>query len=119
MSKSLRRLFPSIATGGTKVDRDVTPRLAFLGSEPRAVGLIDVYGLGGHPDFVLSDRRPERAGALMHGHRVHAFDSLRLGRLDAVVITEDPLGDYAEATAYLKATGIPPELGLITAIFGN
>ena len=36
------------------------PRIVLLGTEPRALGLIEIYGLAGREDVALSDRRPGR-----------------------------------------------------------
>jgi hypothetical protein len=85
------------------------PRIVFLGAEPRAFGLIDLYGLGGRPDVALSDRRPERLGGHVQGQPVLAFDGLAPHGLEAVIVTEDPIGDYAEAIAFLAARGVPAE----------
>jgi hypothetical protein len=79
-----------------------SPRIVFLGAELRAIGLIEIYGLGGHPDFALTDRRPERGGSDLQGQAVLGFDDLALDRLDAVIINEDPADEYAEAIGFLK-----------------
>ena len=90
------------------------PRIVFLGAEPRATGLIEVYSLGGHPDFALADRRPGRAGRQLQEQTVFGFDDLALDRLEAVVITEDPviIGDsaeeYAEAVRFLRERKLSP-----------
>jgi hypothetical protein len=85
------------------------PRIVLLGTEPRAVGLIELYGLAGRDDIALSDRRPGRDAGEAHGHRVWSFDALALDRLDAVLVTEDPIGDYADALRFLEEKGVPPE----------
>ena len=46
------------------------PRIVLLGTEPRAIGLIEIYGLGGRDDVALSDRRPGRDAGEAWGHRV-------------------------------------------------
>src|SRR5215217_6158060 len=46
------------------------PRIVLLGTEPRAIGLIEIYGLAGGEDVALSDRRPGREAGEVHGHRV-------------------------------------------------
>jgi hypothetical protein len=86
-----------------------TPRIVFLGAEPRAVGLIELYRLGSHPDFALTDRRPERAGGDLHGQRILDFNDFAPDRLDAAIVTEDPIGEYAEAVEFLKAKGFSPQ----------
>ena len=85
-----------------------SPRIVLLGAEPRAVGLIELYRLVGHPDVVLVDRRPGRAGGDLYGHRILAFDEIALDRLEATIITEDPIGDYAEPIAFLRNKGLSP-----------
>jgi hypothetical protein len=85
------------------------PRIVLLGTEPRAIGLIEIYGLDGRDDVVLSDRRPGRDAGEVWGHRVWSFDALALDEVEAVVVTEDPIGDYAEALRFLEAKGVPPE----------
>ena len=85
------------------------PRIVLLGTEPRAIGLIEIYGLAGRDDVALSDRRPGRDAGEAHGHRVWGFDALALDGLEAVIVTEDPIGDYAEALRFLEQKGVPPE----------
>ncbi len=85
-----------------------SPRILLLGAEPRAVGLIELYRLVGHPDVVLADRRPERAGGDLNGHRVLNFDGIALDRLEATIVTEDPIGEYAEPIAFLLNKGLSP-----------
>ena len=85
------------------------PRIVLLGTEPRAIGLMEIYGLDGRDDVVLSDRRPGRDAGEVWGHRVWSFDALALHELEAVIVTEDPVGDYAEALRFLEAKGVPPE----------
>ncbi len=80
-----------------------------LGTEPRAIGLIEVYGLAGRDDVALSDRRPGRDAGEAHGRRVWGFDALALDRLEAVIVTEDPIDEYAEALRFLDAKGVSPE----------
>ena len=114
---SLRKQLASFAAGVNKLSDRIarsSPRIIFLGAEPRAVGLIDLYQLGGSPDVALSDRRPERSGTTVLRRRVSDFDVLSLDRLEAVIITEDPHREYAEAIAFLKVKGLPPEK-IITA----
>ncbi|HEY0352403.1 MAG TPA: hypothetical protein VGC68_02075, partial [Enterovirga sp.] len=48
-SRAAEPAHPASAEGGRR------PRILFLGAEPRAIGLIELYGLGGHPDFALTD----------------------------------------------------------------
>jgi len=90
------------------------PRIVFLGAEPRAIGLIEVYGLADHPDFALADRRPEFNGRQFHGQKVFGFDEVALDRLEAVVITEDPIvikdsaEEYAGAVGFLRGKGLRP-----------
>lgn len=90
------------------------PRVVFLGAEPRATGLIELYGLADHPDFALADRRPGFDGRQFHGQAVFKLDDLALDRLEAVVITEDPVTlkdsaeEYAEAVKFLRGKGLPP-----------
>lgn len=90
------------------------PRIVFLGAEPRAIGLIEVYRLADHPDFALADRRPGFDGRQFQGRTVSRFDDLALDRLEAVVITEDPViiqdsaEEYAEAVKFLRGKGLPP-----------
>ena len=83
------------------------PRILFLGAELRALGLIELYGLAGHPDFVLADRRAAACAAGLHGQRVLPLDALDLDRLEALVVTEDPTGDYADVLAFLAERGVP------------
>jgi hypothetical protein len=85
------------------------PRIVLLGTEPRAIGLIEIYGLDGRDDVALSDRRPGRDGGEVWGRRVWSFDALALDEVEAVVVTEDPIGDYADALRFLEAKGVPPE----------
>lgn len=86
-----------------------TPRIVFLGAEPRTIGLMDVYRLGNHPDIALVDRRPEFLDSHFHGQRILGFDSLSLDRLEAAIITEDPIGEYAEAIEFLTGRGLSPK----------
>jgi hypothetical protein len=85
------------------------PRIVLLGTEPRAIGLIEIYGLAGRDDVALSDRRPGRDAGEAHGHRVWSFDALALDGLEAVIVTEDPIADYADALRFLEQKGVPPE----------
>jgi hypothetical protein len=85
-----------------------SPRIVFLGAKPRAVGLINAYRLGGHPDFALTDRRPEFEGSQFHGQKIYGFHNLALDRLEAVIATEDPIGEYAESIEFLKGKGLSP-----------
>jgi hypothetical protein len=85
------------------------PRIVLLGTEPRAGGLIEIYGLAGREDVALSDRRPGRNAGEAWGQRVWSFDALALDQLEALIVTEDPVGDYAEALRFLEGKGVPPE----------
>jgi hypothetical protein len=85
------------------------PRIIFLGAEPRAHGLIELYRLGGRADFVLADRRQNYIGGQPPAQPVLAFGSFGLDQLDVVIVTEDPIDDFAEALDFLKEEGIPPE----------
>jgi hypothetical protein len=85
------------------------PRIVLLGAEPRALGMIELYGLAGREGVALSDRRPGRDAGEMWGQRVWSFDALALDDLEAIVVTEDPIGDYAEALRFLEEKSIPPE----------
>ena len=85
------------------------PRIVLLGTEPRAIGLMEIYGLAGRGDVALSDRRPGRDAGEAGGQRVWSFDALALDGLEAVIVTEDPIADYADALRFLEAKGVPPE----------
>ena len=85
------------------------PRIVLLGTEPRAHGVMETYDIAGREDVVLSDRRPGRDAGEAWGRRVWNFDALALDDLEAVVVTEDPIGDYAEALRFLAGKGVPPE----------
>src|SRR5215203_7371004 len=52
------------------------PRIVLLGTEPRALGLIEIYGLAAREDVALSDRRPGRDTGEAWGQRVWSFDAL-------------------------------------------
>jgi hypothetical protein len=85
------------------------PRIVLLGAEPRAIGLLELYRLAGHPDVALADRRPERAGQDWQSCRIAELGALSRNRLEAVIVTEDPIGDYADAVELLRQNGIAPE----------
>ncbi len=88
----------------------LSPKVVFLGAALRVVDLIHVYQLHGNPDLALSDRRHELGGSDYHCQPVFSFDQLGLDRLEAVIVTEDPVrNDYEDAVAFLKAKGVPPE----------
>jgi hypothetical protein len=85
------------------------PRIVLLGAEPRAIGLLELYRLAGHPDVAVADRRPERVGQNWQGCRIAELDALSRDRLEAVIVTEDPIRDYAAAIELLRQKGIAPE----------
>src|SRR5947209_585013 len=93
---------PPADTDPPPADTDPSPRIVFLGAEPRTIGLMEVYRLDSHPDIVVADRRPELLGSDYQGRRVIGFDSLTLDRLEAAIVTEDPIGEYADALEFLQ-----------------
>ncbi len=56
------------------------PRIVLLGAEPRALGLMEIYGLAGREDVVLSDRRPGGDAGEARGHRVWGGSVKNLGQ---------------------------------------
>jgi hypothetical protein len=109
-----------------------SPKILFLGAHPRVIDLILLYRLQENPDFALSDRRTEVGGSQLHFQHVFPFDQLGLDKLEAVVITEDPVfpscklgseagavpvtkdktfsfNEYMQASKFLKEMGVPPE----------
>jgi len=94
------------ATPAPPADAPPRRRILLLGAEPRAIGLLEVYGLAVHPDVVLADRRPGRSRTSFLGRKVLGFDQVPLDDVHAVLVTEDPVGDFAEALAFLTGKGL-------------